>query len=134
MKNVFEYTMINQSPTLSVVAGAEIEDAQCKAVSLADGKAVLPAAGEIPTGILLISSEDKITAGAEATLQIKDIGMWRAGAAFEAGALLAADAEGLCQKATAGQYIFARALGAAAVKGDLVSVQIINAGYEKAGA
>ena len=134
MKNVYEYTMINQSPTLAVTAGVDIEDAQCKAVSLSDGKAVLPAAGGVPIGILLISSEDKIASGEEATIQFKDIGMWRAGAAVAAGDLLAADAEGLCQKATAGQYVFARALGAAAAKNDIVNVQIINAGYEKAGA
>ncbi len=128
MASVYEYTGINDSPTIEVTAGAKIEAAQCKAVKLSDGKAVLPTAGEAPIGILLISSEDTIESGTRATVQIKDIGLWKAGAAFAVGDLLAADAEGLCQKATSGQFIYARALGAATAKGDMVSVQIINAG------
>ena len=34
MANVYEYTMINQSPTLDVVIGAKITEAPCKAVKL----------------------------------------------------------------------------------------------------
>lgn len=128
MANVYEYTMINQSPTLDVVIGAKITEAPCKAVKLSTGKAVLPSAGEIPLGILLISSEPDLEAGAEATVLVKDIGLWRAGGTFAAGDMLAADASGTCQKASAGQYMFARALEDAA-KGDLVRVQIVNAGY-----
>lgn len=132
MAGTYEYASINQSPTLLVMAGADIEAAQCKAVKFENGKAVLPAAGEIPAGILLISNENKIVSGAEATIQIKDIGLWKAGAAVAYGDMLAVDAEGLCRPVTAGQYIFARSLDVAEAKGDLIKVQIINAGFEKA--
>lgn len=132
MIGTYEYASINQSPTILVMAGAEIVDARCKAVKFENGKVTLPAAGEIPAGILLISNEDKIVTGAEATIQIKDIGLWMAGAAVAYGDMLAVDAEGLCRPVAAGQYIFARALDVAEAKGDLIKVQIINAGFEKA--
>ena len=51
-------------------------------------------------------------------------------AKIEAGDFLAVDAEGLCQKATTGQYILAMALTPATAKGDIVNVAIIHAGYE----
>ncbi len=130
MENIYEYTGINNSATLAVTAGAAIQEAQCKAVKFQEGKVVLPAAGECPAGILLISSDHDIAAGAEAAIQIKDIGLWKAGAAFAAGDMLAVDAEGLCQKAASGQFMYAKALDPAAAKGDIVVVQIVNAGYE----
>ena len=43
---------------------------------------------------------------------------------------LAVDEEGLCQKATTGQYILAMALTPATAKRDIVNVAIIHAGYE----
>ena len=128
MANVYEYTMINPSPTLDVVAGAKITDAPCKAVKLSAGKAVLPSAGEVPIGILLLSNESELESGAEAVIQVKDMGLWKAGGTFTAGDMLAVDAEGTCQKATSGQFMYAKALEYA-VKGDIVRVQIVNAGY-----
>lgn len=130
MENTYEYTGINHSATLAVTAGAGLKEAQCKAVKFQDGKVVLPAAGECPAGILLISSEAEILEGAKAAIQVKDIGLWKAGAAFAAGDMLAVDAEGLCQKAASGQFMYAKALEDASAKGDLVVVQIVNAGYE----
>ena len=131
---VYEYTTINTSPTIVVEAGGELGDIRGKVVKFTDGKVQLPSAGEVPVGIVLLSEEETVKTGDEVTVQVKDIGKWKAGAAVAIGDLLATDAEGLCQKVTAGQYIFARALSAATAKNDLVTVQIINAGYEKAGA
>lgn len=128
MANVYEYDMIDRSPTMAVTAGEQITGAPCKAVKLSGGKAVLPAAGEAPMGILLLSSDEILEEGAEAIIQVMDRGRWKAGGSLTAGDLLASDAEGLCQKAASGQYVYARAL-ADAVKGDLAQVQIINAGY-----
>ena len=74
-----------------------------------------------------------VTAGAElktAVAVLLNQGMWAAGAKIEAGDFLAVDAEGLCQKATTGQYILAMALTPATAKGDIVNVAIIHAGYE----
>lgn len=129
MGNTYEYTGIDTSLIMQVVMGAEVKEAHCKAVVLQEGKAVLPTAGAAPIGILLISSEDTLATGTEAAVQVSARGLWKAGAAFAAGELLAVDAEGLCQKAASGQFIYARALEAARAKGDIVKVQIINAGY-----
>ena len=129
MGNTYEYMGIDNSLTLQITAGAEIKDAQCKAVTFQDGKAALPSAGGVPIGILLLSLDDSLAEGAEATVQVAARGLWKAGASFAAGDLLATDADGLCQKATSGRYIYARALEAATAKGDIVKVQIINAGY-----
>lgn len=131
MEKIYEYTGINDSSTMSVLMGAAITEAQGKAVSFSDGKAVLPKAGEIPAGILLISNDATLKEGAEATIQVKNIGLWKAGAAFSAGDMLATDAEGLCQKATSGQFMYAKALEDASAKGDVIQMQIVHAGYEQ---
>ena len=131
---VYEYTTINTSPTIKAESGGELGDVRGKAVKFVDGKVQLPGAGEVPIGIVLLSEVENVKTGDTVTIQVKDIGKWKAGATVGAGDLLTADAEGLCQKATEGQYIFARALSAATAKNDLVTIQIINAGYLKAGA
>lgn len=130
--SVYEYTTMNTSPTIAVEVGGELGDIRGKAVKFIDGKAQLPNAGEVPVGIVLFSEEETVKTGDGVTVQVKDIGRWKAGATVSVGDLLAVDTEGLCQKATEGQYIFAKALSAANAKNDLVTVQIINAGYEKA--
>lgn len=130
MKNSFEYTGINNSPTTVVQAGAELKDAKAKAVKYdATGLAVYPAVGEMPVGIVLVNEDESIVPFDDITIQIKDIGIWQAGQAVAVGDLLTSDAAGCCQKAATGQYIFARALNFAMAAGDLVTVQIIHAGY-----
>lgn len=126
----FENTQINESVTIVVSAAEELKGMNCKAVTLTADGAKLPAAGDAPVGIVLISQEEDYKKGDEVSLQVKDIGFWLAGATVSAGDLLAVDAEGMCQKATSGQYAYARALGAATDKGDIVTVQIINAGVQ----
>ena len=88
-----------------------------------------PEAGKEATGIVLLGDET-VAKGDDITVQIRNQGMWAAGAKIEAGDFLAVDAEGLCQKATTGQYILAMALTPATAKGDIVNVAIIHAGYE----
>ena len=65
MGNTYEYMGIDNSLTLQITAGAEIKDAQCKAVTFQDGKAALPSAGGVPIGILLLSLDDSLAEGAE---------------------------------------------------------------------
>ena len=98
----YEYNPTGGSPVINVTAGAELKTA---------------------VAVLL-------TKGDDITVQIRNQGMWAAGAKIEAGDFLAVDAEGLCQKATTGQYILAMALTPATAKGDIVNVAIIHAGYE----
>jgi len=126
--STFEYSGINTSTTISLLAGAKLEKPCGIALKLTADGAVLPAAGNDVAGIALISNQNPVEAGERVDVQVKDIGLWKAGAEIVQGDLLAADAEGLAQKAAAGQYVVARALTGAGAKGDLVKVQIINAG------
>lgn len=67
------------------------------------------------------------TAAFPAGTDLTDIGA-KAGAEFARGTLLATDKDGLCQEASAGQWVCARALASASEKGSLIRVQIIHAG------
>ena len=119
----YEYNPTGGSPVINVTAGAELKTAV--AVLLTKDGAKIPEAGKEATGIVLLGDET-VAKGDD----IRNQGMWAAGAKIEAGDFLAVDAEGLCQKATTGQYILAMALAPATAKGDIVRVAIIHAGYE----
>lgn len=123
----YEYNPTGGSPVINVTAGVELKTAA--AVLLTKDGAKLPEAGKKATGIVLLGDET-VAEGDDITVQIRNQGMWAAGAKIEAGDFLAVGAEGLCQKATAGQYILAMALTPATAKGDIVNVAIIHAGYE----
>lgn len=121
-----EYNPVSESPVIAAKAAADIKSGV--AVALTKDGVKLPAAGKIATGIA-IPGDETIHEGDSLTIQIKGQGMWTAGGAFDAGDPLATDAEGLCKKATTGQYILAIALGPATAKGDLVRVAVVHAGY-----
>ena len=123
----YEYNPINASPVIVATAGEALKTAA--AVVLTKDGAKLPEAGKKATGIVVLENET-VAKGDNITVQIRNQGMWAAGAKIEAGDFLAVDAEGLCQKATTGQYILAMALTPATAKGDIVNVAIIHAGYE----
>lgn len=123
----YEYNPINDSPVIVATAGEVLKTAA--AVLLTKDGVKLPEAGKKATGIVLLGDETA-SKGDDITVQIRNQGMWAAGAKIEAGDFLAVDAEGLCQKATTGQYILAMALTPATAKGDIVNVAIIHAGYE----
>lgn len=123
----YEYNPTGGSPVINVTAGAELKTAV--AVLLTKDGARIPEVGKEATGIVLLGDET-VAKGDDITVQIRNQGMWAAGAKIEAGDFLAVDAEGLCQKATTGQYILAMALTPATAKGDIVNVAIIHAGYK----
>ena len=123
----YEYNPINASPVIVATAGENLKTAA--AVLLTKDGAKLPEAGKKATGIAVLENET-VAKGDDITVQIRNQGMWTAGAAFDSGDFLAVDAEGFCQKATTGQYILAMALAPATAKGDTVRVAIIHAGYE----
>lgn len=127
-KNTYEYTGINESVTVALQAGEDLSDVNAKAVKLTEEGIVLPAAGEEAIGIVLITEDETYKKGDTVSVQMKDIGLWKAGGEIALGALLAADDEGLCQTAAAGQWVLARALSPAIGKGNIVKVQIIHAG------
>ena len=124
----YEYTGINTSSTITFPAGKELSEVHAKAVKLTEEGLMLPENGEEAVGIVLITEDETYQKGEDITIQVKDIGVWKAGAELSAGALLAADAEGFCQEAAAGQWVLGRALTPAQAKGDIIRVQLIHAG------
>ena len=127
--NTYEYTGINSSAMIACKAAGKLEGINGKAVKLTEEGIALPEAGGETIGVVLITEDEAYAAGDTVTVQVKDIGLWKAGGEIAMGDLLSADAEGLCQTAATGQWCLARALSPAAQKGDLIKVQILHAGY-----
>ena len=129
---MYNGSIINPSPTIIAPAGEAITSGSFSAVAFNNnGSFVTAKKGSVPVGILIAEEEDVIAIGDEITAQIKDISIWKAGAAVVAGALLTPDNEGLAIAATAGDFIFAIALESADAKGQVIKVQITKSGYAK---
>lgn len=109
---VYTSTQINPSPTISGVAGADIEDVRLKGVKHdAEGRIVLAdTAGETIIGVAIITNATDIKKGQDVDIQVKDIGAVLAGGAITTGAELAVDTAGSFVAATAGQFVAAIAL------------------------
>lgn len=126
---IYTTTGINESATISEKAGADIADVRGKAVKYdANGDVVLAAAGENMLGISILTNMENIKKGEDVDIQIKDIGLCRAGAAFKKGELLAADAQGCFVKATTGNAILGIAKEAASAKDVYVKIIIARNG------
>ena len=124
---------INESPTISELAGAAMTSPAMKAVKYdSSGNIVFATAGALVAGLLLPSAEDSVASGDRVDVQIKDIGLWIAGAAVAKGAELASDANGKAVTAAAGDFIAAIALEAASAAGKVIKVQIVKLGYKPA--
>lgn len=123
-------TVINESPTVVMKAGAKITEAQGKALMVSSGALVPATAGVNAVGIVPFSEDETIESGADVTVQIKDITAWKAGAKINVGDELTADANGLATPAQTGNFITAIALSAAAEAGTIVRCQIVKAGYK----
>ena len=76
---------------------------------------------------------EKVDAGEDVTVQIKDIGLWVTGDAISAGAELTPDANGAAVTAEEGAFILAIALESAAAEGAVIKAQVIKAGYKAGG-
>ena len=123
-------TTINESPTINLEAGEDIQEAQGKSVIFSGGLAITGTAGANAIGIIPLSEDDEIKKGSDVTVQVKDIGAWVAGAKIVIGDELTSDADGFAVKAAAGNFITAVALTAAAEAGTIIRVQLIKAGYK----
>lgn len=122
-------TSINESPTIVLPAAEKIENAQAIALVIKEGGLAKPEAGDMPIGLTLRAAEETYEAGDDVTVQVKDIGKWKAGEAVAVGDLLTTNAEGCAVKATSGNFIMAVALSATENAGTMISVQIIKSGY-----
>ena len=120
---------INESPVIAGVAGAAITAGAGKAVKRdGTGKIVLcSVAGELAEGILLLDTQDSISADEEVTVQIKAIGQAIAGAQIPAGAEVTTNANGKLVPAVAATF---------SVSGDAATVATKNyvLGYAKTAA
>ena len=125
---------INDSPTIVLPAGDNIENARAIALAVKDGAVIKPEAGAHVIGISLIETDETVVKGMDVDIQIKDIGKWAAGKEITVGTELAANAEGRAVPAKAGDFIVGVALSNASEAGTWVKVQIIKAGYKPAAA
>lgn len=127
---MFIGTTINDSPVIVGKATAALSGAEFLAVKFDTSGGIVKAstAGEATLG-LLPAEQGNIAAGDDVTVQIKECGLWKAGAAVAAGALLTTDANGKAKTAAAGNFILAVALEAASAADEVIKVQICKAGY-----
>lgn len=123
-------TVINESPTIAMKAGAEIKNAQGKAVMISSDAVIQATAGANAIGLVPMSEDENIAAGADVTVQIKDISAWKAGDKIKVGDELTSDANGFATPAKSGNFITAIALTAAAEAGTIIRCQIVKAGYK----
>lgn len=124
-------TSINESPVVAVPVSAAITDGAMLAVTLKEGGVAVATKGEAALGILPAETDD-VKEGDTVTVQVKDMGLWKVGAAVSAGDMLAADASGKAVKAAEGDFIVAQALEEATEADQVIKVQVIKAGYAKA--
>ncbi len=122
-------TTINDSPTIVGEATSDINSGAFLAAKFDEnGGIVLAGVGENALGLLLATTPDSVAAGEDVTVQIKDIGLWKAGAAVAAGAELTSDAAGKAVTATVGNFVTAIALEAATEANQIIKVQVVKYG------
>lgn len=125
---MYHGTGINDSATIVAKASADITGGAFLAATLTTDGIAIAKAGEAAIGIM-IPETDSPKKGEDVNIQVKDIGLAMVGAAVDAGDLLASDANGKLVKAEAGAFIIAAALNTATAPDQVISVQIIKAGY-----
>ncbi|MCL2215404.1 MAG: DUF2190 family protein [Defluviitaleaceae bacterium] len=122
--------MINNSPTIAETLGADMTNVPHRAVMYdTNGNVVLATAGDAAIGVVLSSTMEPLTAGAQVSILIKNIGLVEAGAIIAKGDLLTVNADGVVVPATSGDGIFGRAFTAAGAPGEIIQVQINFMGY-----
>lgn len=119
-------TGINTSATIVEAAGAKA-DFRGKAVKYDEnGKVVLAGAGEAAIGVVIITNAEESNVGDDVDIQVKEIGLGKAGEAITKGTELAASADGSLVKATSGQFVIGVALDSAAAAGKYIKMQIVK--------
>lgn len=133
-------SQINESPTIVEKAGADVQDGRCLLYKYDDnGQLVVATAGtDVIAGIGLVESgyndvtgveAGKVVAGDDLTVQIKDIGLVKAGGAIKKGAEVTANAKGMAVEAADGNYVIGIAQDKADAEGDFIYIQIVK--YKK---
>ena len=86
--------------------------------------------GEIVAGIVLPETTQKISAGEDITIQIKDIGLCKVGAEIKKGQEVMVDAQGRVIPATAGTFVVGYAVTTASAENEVIQVDIRKCGYK----
>ena len=116
MAKTYMTSQINESPVISEKAGAKIaSDARGLFMKYDENGNVIPAsvAGEKVMGVSIITNSAEIEAGQDVDIQVKEIGLAKAGAAIKKGDEVAAGADGKAIVATGGHFVVGTALEAA---------------------
>nr|DAL46662.1 MAG TPA_asm: capsid fiber protein [Caudoviricetes sp.] len=124
---------INNSPTIAgTLADAIKGEAAFLAVKFDDaGNIALAGKGEAAVGVIVPGNVEDPAAGDEVTIQIKDIGVAKAGGKISAGAAVAVSADGKLGAAATGDFIVGFALSGADGDGKTFQIQITKSGYAK---
>ena len=125
MGKTYLTNQINTSPTISEKAGAAIPDVRGLCVKYDNNGNVVAAstAGEVVVGVGIITNSENITIGSDVDIQVKEIGIAKAGGTIAKGAEVMTDATGKVVTATDGKFVIGTALEAA-VSGQLFYIQI----------
>ena len=113
MAKTYMTAQINESPTITEKAGAEIKsDARGLFMKYDENGNVIPAstAGEKVIGVSIITNSDAIAKGQDVDIQVKEIGLARAGAAIKKGDEVTAGADGKAAVAEGGNFVVGTAL------------------------
>jgi len=121
---------INDSATISELAAAALTNPGTLAAEYdSSGNVKIAAGTAVPVGIFVITN-DTVAIGERMDIQIKDCGLWTAGAAVAKGAELTANTAGKAITATTGKFVLAIALEKAEAADEVIKIQIVKAGYK----
>lgn len=125
MGKTYLTNQINSSPTISERAGSDIEDVKGLLLKYDNNGNVVPAsvAGEMVLGMGIITNAEHITSGEDVDVQVKDIGLIKAGGTIKKGSEVMTDDKGKAITATDGKFVIGVALEAAA-DGQFFYIQI----------
>lgn len=125
MGKTYMTSQINESPTITEVAGADVEDVRGMLMKYDASGNVIPAsvAGEKVIGMAIITNNEDLKEGQDVDIQVKEIGLAKAGAAIKKGDEVMAGADGKAAVATAGMFVIGTALESAEA-GQLFYIQV----------
>lgn len=123
---------INTSSVIAETAGAELGNGAFCAVKYDENGAVVlcDTKGELTAGILLPETTQKISSGDDVTVQIKDIGLCKAGAEIKKGQEVMVDEKGRLIPATSGKFVIGYAMTSATAEDEIIEVDIRKCGYK----
>lgn len=112
MGKTYMTNQINTSPTISEKAGANMADPRGLFLKYDGNGNVVPASveGEKVVGVAIITNNEGVKAGQDVDIQIKEIGLAKAGAAITKGDEVMAMTDGKATVATSGKFMVGIAL------------------------